>query len=246
MLHFILEPVLAFGAVVTLITLFVPSWGSGLSRLKIRLLERPSTCFAALLALSAMAYMPMAAAFGAERWTSFGPFFFQTSRIAHYAVYFAAGALIGAYGLNRSALAISGQLARRWPMWVIVAVAAFGVYLVVTIALYASLAHGGPSSMLSTSGNFAFVLSCAASSFAFLAIFLRFAKNANRAVDSLSANAYGIYICHYFCVTWLQFALLNSSLPAAVKALIVFAGAVALSWGMSAGLRRLPVVRNVS
>jgi surface polysaccharide O-acyltransferase-like enzyme len=236
---------LAFGSVIALITWFAPNWGSALGRLKIRWFERPATCFAALLVLSALAYMPMSVLFGPAGWTSFGPFFFQTSRIAHYAAYFAVGAVMSAYGLDRSALAVGGKLARRWPLWVVVALAAFGMNLAVSVTIQASLAHGGPSGSLSTFGNFVFVLSCAASSFAFLAVFLRFAKNSNRIADSLSANAYGIYICHYFCVTWLQFALLNTSLPAEVKALLVFAGAVALSWGMSAGLRQLSIVRQV-
>jgi surface polysaccharide O-acyltransferase-like enzyme len=112
--------------------------------------------------------------------------------------------------------------------------------------LQASFAHDGPATSLSTFGNFAFVLSCASSSFAFLAVFLRFARHSNRVIDSLSINAYGIYICHYFCVTWLQWALLGAVLPAAVKALLVFAGAVALSWGISASLRPIPVVRRVA
>ena len=36
-------------------------------------------------------------------------------------------------------------------------------------------------------------------------------------LDSLSANAYGMYIVHYLFVVWLQFALLNAALPAVGK-----------------------------
>jgi hypothetical protein len=41
--------------------------------------------------LSALAYVPMALAFGEMNWKQWGPFAFQTSRIFNYAVYFAAG-----------------------------------------------------------------------------------------------------------------------------------------------------------
>ena len=63
--------------------------------------------------------------------------------------------------------------------------------------------------------------------------------------DSLSANAYGIYIFHYFCVSWLQLALVNANLPGAVKGLLVFVGAVLLSWGLTATLRRVPTIARV-
>jgi len=43
-------------------------------------------------------------------------------------------------------------------------------------------------------------------------------------------------------VTWLQLGLLHVQLPGYEKAGMVFAGAVALSWGLSAALRKLPVV----
>ena len=46
--------------------------------------------------LSALAYVPMALAFGEIGWTQWGPFAFQTSRIFHYAVYFAAGIVTAA------------------------------------------------------------------------------------------------------------------------------------------------------
>ena len=60
-------------------------------------------------------------------------------------------------------------------------------------------------------------------------------------LDSLSANAYGMYLVHYPFVVWMQYALLNAPLPAIVKAAIVFAVAVASSWAMVAALRNIPL-----
>ena len=90
-----------------------------------------------------------------------------------------------------------------------------------------------------------FVLSSAASSFAFLALFVRFANTRSRIWDSLSANAYGMYLIHYAFVSWLQYALLKAQLPAIAKGSIVFFGAVLLSWGATAALRRIPGVARV-
>jgi hypothetical protein len=46
-------------------------------------------------------------------------------------------------------------------------------------------------------------------------------------------------------VTWLQYALLAAPLHAALKFSLVFLGALALSWGATAALRRLPAVDRV-
>jgi peptidoglycan/LPS O-acetylase OafA/YrhL len=236
---------LAFTALATLFTKLVPGWGVAVGRAELPSMDRPVACFASLLVVSALTYMPLAAIIDPSRWLHAGPFFVQGSRLLHYAVYFCVGAVLGAYGLERGLLAPAGKLARRWPLWVIAAVLAFLGALVLFFAILASLAQGGPGALLGGFGNFAFVLSCAASCFACLALALRFARHPAPVLDSLGANAYGIYLGHYCCVTWLQFSLLPASLPGAVKAALVFAGAVALSWSLSATLRRIPAVRRV-
>jgi len=90
-----------------------------------------------------------------------------------------------------------------------------------------------------------FVLCCAASSFAFLAIFLRFAQPRSGVWDGLAANSFGIYLFHYVVVSWMQYALLAASLPGFVKWLIVFPGALMLSWAAAETVRRIPAVRRV-
>jgi hypothetical protein len=54
-----------------------------------------------------------------------------------------------------------------------------------------------------------------------------------------------MYLVHYLFVVWLQFALLGLELPAVVKAAIVFAGTLALSWSATAALGRVPAVANI-
>jgi surface polysaccharide O-acyltransferase-like enzyme len=89
------------------------------------------------------------------------------------------------------------------------------------------------------------VLSCAASSFAFLALFVRFVKTRSRVWDSLSENAYGMYLIHYVFVSWLQYALLPEGLPAIAKGSLVFPGTALLSRGATAALRRIAAVARV-
>jgi hypothetical protein len=63
-----------------------------------------------------------------------------------------------------------------------------------------------------------------------LAVFLRFSRMRSRILDSLSVNAYGIYLVHYVFTVWLQYALMPGDLPAVAKAGLVFIGSVAFGW----------------
>jgi len=235
---------LAFDAVAAGLFLLAPRWGERLGRLAAGARERPARFFGLLAAVSAVAYIPMEIFFNPFAWATFGPFFVQTSRILHYAVYFFAGAGVGAYGLERGLLAADGKLARRWLRWSIASVVVFGVALAVVIAAISAAAHPPVPRSLEIAGDLGFVLSCAASGFAFLAFFVRFVKR-TRIFDSLRDNAFGIYLVHYAFVSWLQYALLPAGLPGFIKAAAVTLGALALSWGTTAALRRIPVVARV-
>ena len=70
---------------------------------------------------------------------------------------------------------------------------------------------------------------------------MRFATRRRAVLDSLSANAYGMYLVHYPFVVWMQYALLDAPLPAIVKARVVFAVAVVASWAVTAALRSIPL-----
>jgi surface polysaccharide O-acyltransferase-like enzyme len=233
---------LAFDCVAAALFLVLPKWGEKLGRASAGADRRPVVFFGLLIAVSAFAYIPMALTFTAFSWVSSGPFFFQTSRIFHYLVYFLLGAGVGALGTNKGLLAQDGKLARRWPVWTVAALVAFAVTTAVTIAAFAP--HNSPR-MWDVAADCGFVLSCAASSFAFLALFVRFAKSRSKVWDSLTANAYGIYLVHYAFVSWLQYSLLKTPLPAIAKGSLVILGALALSWATVAALRRIPAVARV-
>jgi Acyltransferase family len=77
-----------------------PRWGETLVRLSSGAGAHPARYFAGLLTASALAYIPLAVAFTSSQWFQYGPFGFQLSRPLHYAVYFFAGAGIGAGGIR--------------------------------------------------------------------------------------------------------------------------------------------------
>ena len=102
-----------------------------------------------------------------------------------------------------------------------------------------------PTSFYALMRDLAFVVSCAASSFLFLSVFLRFARRPNRLFDSLRDNAYAIYIVHYAIVAWVQFALLSADLQGWVKGGMAILASLALSWIVAAALRRIPGVARI-
>ena len=234
---------LAFGCLAAGLYALTPRWGDSLGRLTASANTWPFALYAKLLAVSAAAYIPLVLIFGATQWLQFGPFAIQASRILHYAVYFIAGIGVGAVGLNNGLLAPDGMLQRHWRRWAIASPIVFILTSALVIADY--VLKGGETPGWEIANGLAYVTCCATTSFAFMAIFVRFARRRSAVWDSLAANAYGIYLIHYVFVTWIQFALLRSDLPALSKCVLVFASVLALSWGSVALLRRIPVVARV-
>jgi Acyltransferase family len=146
---------LVFDCLAAALFVLWPRWAESIGGFISVISRRPITFFSLLIALSASAYIPMALAFNPLRWTAFGPFAFQTSRILHYLLYFLIAVVIGAYGIERGLLAPEGKLARRWPLWVLRALFAFGLASAVTIAAFSH----PTSAIWGAAADFTFVLS---------------------------------------------------------------------------------------
>jgi peptidoglycan/LPS O-acetylase OafA/YrhL len=208
---------------------------------------RPPAFIAMLLVVSALVYVPIEFLFGPDRWLTLGPFSFQASRLLLYATYFLVGLLMGPYGAESGLLERNAELARRWPLWLSAGFAAYGLRLIIIITLILPVvgAHRPLPATVHLLSDLTLVLCCVTISFASIAMFRRFALSHRPIFDSLSASSYGMYLVHYPVVVWLQFALLAVALGPIVKGAIVFCGAVALSWGIVAALRRVPVIARV-
>ncbi|WFU41770.1 acyltransferase [Bradyrhizobium sp. CB82] len=205
---------------------------ASLGQLVKRFGDRPLGFVVALVLASFAAYVPLAMAFSAWDWTYLGPFSFQLSRPLHYAVYFFAGFAIGGYGCDRGILRYDGPLVRRWPLLLAAALISFGAWGGLTsLTLPDWNASSVAYRFLAAS---AFPVACATGVLCLLAVSLRLMRWRDRILDTLSVNAYGIYLVHYCFVLWLQYALLPFDLDAIAKATLVFACALALSWAASA------------
>jgi peptidoglycan/LPS O-acetylase OafA/YrhL len=218
---------------------FSPTAIQAIGALAAALGRHPVKFFLVLAGASAVAYVPLALAFTPWEWLQVGPFGVQQSRPLHYAVYFFTGVAIGTAGLKRGLLAADGALALRWRSWLIASLACFSLW----IALTAQTMNDGEAVSLGLrlAADVSLPLACAAACFSSFSLFLRFATVRFRAAESLSDNAYGMYLVHYVFVVWLQYALLDVPLGAVAKATIVFAITLVLSWGSAAAIRCIPL-----
>lgn len=216
-----------------------PRSGDFLARLSARSAADPGRVFIALVAVLALAYVPVAAVFTPWQWVNFGPFGFQPGPAAQYILFFFAGLGVGAFGLERGLLASDAMLVRRWALWLAGIPASFVLWIIPTGLIVKG--HGAALPGLQILADLGAVLFAASACFGMSAAFLRFAAARLPFLDAVSENAYGIYLFHYVFVLWTQYLLLGVSLPAVAKGSIVLAVTVVLSWATSAALRRVPV-----
>jgi Acyltransferase family len=214
---------------------FAPRALKMLGSLAGRLGDRPFAFIVILASLSAIAYVPLAMVFSAWDWTFLGPFSFQLSRPLNYLLYFFAGFALGSHGLDRGLLRSDGLLARHWLVLLAAALASAALWGALTSLTLPDWNESPFATRLAAA--LAFPFAGAAGALGLLAVALRFFHFRDRAFDSLSINAYGIYLLHYAVVVWLQYALLAVALPAGAKVILVLVPALVLSWAASAGLR---------
>jgi peptidoglycan/LPS O-acetylase OafA/YrhL len=91
----------------------------------------------------------------------------------------------------------------------------------------------------------AFVVSCAASSFALLALFLRVGGSRSLAWRGLRESAYGIYLVHFAVAAWVHYTLLGWAPGALAKGAVAFAVTLAVSWTAVSTLRRMPWLKEI-
>ena len=224
-------------------------WSANAPAPRARSVHDRAPAFVAILfiVVSALVYVPMELAFGADNWPILGPFTLQVSRLLLYASYFVAGIRLGTAGMQSGVLAHNAGLARQWSIWLAAGLVAFALRLAVIVTLIVPVAaarHPLPLAVRLLS-DITVVLCCGTISFAFIAFFRRFAVMHRPLFDSLSVSSYGMYLVHYPVVVWLQFALLAAALGPIAKGAVVTIGAVVLSWGLVVALRRVPLIARV-
>ncbi len=186
--------------------------------------------------------------FGEASWLEPGgyPLPIQTSRILLYAGYFFCGVGIGVVSLRAGILSEEGELVRRWPVWLGFAASFYGAILLLVYAHHNWIADfASPPLSWQAFYSLAFALFSAAMTFVVLTVFLASATSRVKLLDAMRPQAYGIFLTHYIFIIWLQYAVYDYAWPALVKFVIVFGGTLALSWAVTALLRKIPTVARM-
>lgn len=216
------------------------------NRVSLRGFDQPAMFWLLLVVVTAIVYVPALLYFGGSKWFEFGPFSVQASRILLYFAYFFIGVSVGAANFDRGILSADGQLPKsRW-LWVVATLIPYGLMWSMIYIKREILGNPDPLPhwYLAIYGTF-FVLFSGSILLAILAFFLHQKSPGPNLLDRMQADAYGMFLVHYPIALWIQYALFNYSLPAIVKAAIGFALTVILSWGLTAGLRKLPGASHV-
>ena len=217
-------------------------------RLVFTLRKRPVTAFVAFLIVSVVSYLPMHLTFGDGAWFEPGhyPFPIQTSRILLYPAYFFTGVAIGVVSLRAGILAENGEIAKRWLVWLAMAVLFFGAMLLLIYAHHNWIENfASPPLWWRTAYGLAFAMFSAAMAFTVQATSLRLSGSSLRLLDAMQPQAYGIYLLHYVFIIWLQYVVYDPAFPAGIKAAIVFTGTLAGSWTLTVLLRKIPFVARM-
>lgn len=236
---------LTFDLTASLLYRLSPTLVDPINRLSQQCIDQPARFFLFLVAVTVVTYIPALVWFGPNRWFEFGPFDVQASRVLLYASYFFIGAGIGAAHFDQGVLSDDGRLAKSSWGWL---VATLIPYCLLWVMIYIKRAIlGNPSPQpdwyLAIYGFF-FVVFSAAILFTILGYFLR-SKRLWIVLDRMQGDAYGMFLVHYPIVLWLQYWLFDYDLPAIVKAIIAFVLTVALSWAVTAALRKIPGATKV-
>ena len=210
--------------------------------------NRPRAAFVAFLAFSVAVYVPMRLIFGDASWLEPGgyPLPIQTSRILLYAGYFLAGVGIGVVSLRAGILSEDGELARRWPIWLALALLFYGAILLLVYAHHNWIRISirrrccGEPAMASPSRCSAprwrsrcWRCRCASRTSSW-ACSMRCSRRPTASSSCTTSSSSG---CNTPSTT--MPGRPSSSSP------IVFVGTLSLSWGADGALRRIPVVARM-
>jgi hypothetical protein len=247
-----LAVLLAFDMLAVVVYRVAPGIVEAIGRLSMASLHRPAYAFWALLAASVVVYVPLDLYFGIGRWFTLGPLAIQADRILLYALYFFVGVGIGSVPSHLGFLSKDGELARRWPVWLLATLVTFAGLIGLIYYKREFLPDpNNPPPWWDTAHAFFFACFSASQTLNLLALFLRFESHGRSILDPLRESSFGIFLIHYLPLLWLQYALYGITLAptvqetAILKALIVFVLTLAISWTATSALRKIPGVARV-
>lgn len=205
--------------------------------------NKPFSFFIILFGITWILYVPMAYLVGAGYWTGIGPFDFQLSRILLYMGYFTLGILIGQTDFTNELFSTKSAIVKKWWLWLVLSLVVYSTLTIVSEPLRHLVEEKTIKEFDAWMIYFVvYTASCTLSCIAFITVFRKLIQKENYWWNSLSENAYLIYLIHFIFVIWSQFLLLNSDIPAFIEFSVTFLVSLSLSWMASILLRKIKIV----
>lgn len=207
--------------------------------------NKPFSFFIILFCVTWILYVPIAYLIGAGTWTGIGPFDFQLSRILLYLGYFTLGILIGSTDFNKELFSTKSAIVNKWWLWLLLSLVVYFTLTVISEPLRQMLKNNTIKEFYAWMIYYIiYAASCTISCIAFITAFRKLIYKENSWWNSLSENAYLIYLVHYVFIVWCQFLLLKFDIPAFIKFSITFIFALSLSWIVSILLRKIRIINK--
>ena len=170
--------------------------------------------------------------FNIDNWSHIYVLVFQPVRVPLYIGYF----ILGLYAERRGWFTVDGFNPELGP---------WGGTCFLTGVWYLGCrwTSAAPNVLLMLTTDILFNVFCLSALIAGVMFFKQKVNSANAVWVSLAANSYGIYYVHPLILYPLAYLLVGISLPLILKALALILITILLAWGVSALLKRLPVVR---
>jgi fucose 4-O-acetylase-like acetyltransferase len=166
-----------------------------------------------------------------------GPFEAQVNRLPLYFLFYIMGVILSRDSLSEGIFSKSSLLVKYWWITGLVGLSFWRVLYIP--ALY----NNGLFPFFALTSSF--VLAALFLSITLMGIFRSYFSNEITVFNSLSSNAYGIYILHYTFVALFQYLFLFTDFPGFLKGFLVFMLSVLSSWGVSFLIRKIVIVRKV-
>ncbi|MBF4692143.1 acyltransferase family protein [Fusibacter ferrireducens] len=197
-----------------------------------------------MILLSLVAFLPIQNFEAGGFVTIIKPFNMQVSRILIYFLYFVAGNVIGAYGIQKCFLFQEKFQKKGW-LWLALSLVAtvmnLGIHIIREIMEDSAL-----KDVIVVVDQSMIVLISLFALYGFMSLFTLYSKGEHRILNVLAKEAMGIYVIHYAVATGLQYALTFVELPGLVKGVVVTASTLMISLGLIIGFKKIPVVGIVS
>ena len=207
--------------------------------------NKPFSFFIILFGITWILYVPIAYKIGAATWKGIGPFDFQLSRILLYFGYFTLGILIGNTDFNNEIFSIKSAIIKNWWLWLLLSLLVYFILTIISEPLRQMLNNNTIKEFNAWMIYFViYAASCTLSCIAFITAFRKHVYLGKNWLNSLSENAYLIYLIHYIFVVWCQFLLLNLEIPAFVKFSLTLIFSLSLSWLASIQLRKIRIIKK--